>query len=107
MLSYVQRFDIVPQLNPKVSGSRTHKGLYPEASSMLYVLKHAKRSSGELVGDVVPFHQVRSLVELVPRLGRTADTRLSATNSMVYSTEFWLNKYFTKEFFYAFYLADL
>jgi hypothetical protein len=80
------------------SATRAH---YPEPSSSLYVLRRAKRSDGSKIGDVVPLHQLRALLDLVPRFHEAAARSLTATNSSTYSAEFFLNKYFDKELFWA------
>lgn len=67
----------------------------------MYVLKRATRTDGTPFGGIVPLRQVRTLVNLVPRFGDKAERRLTKTNSFAYSGEFWLNKYFDKEMFYA------
>ncbi len=100
-LTYVQRFDIVPQVNPLVSGSSTLRGAFPEHSTSLYVLKKGKRSNGTIIGDILPLDQLRTLVDLVPRFGKIANQSLTKDNSTIYSTEYWLNKYFTKELFWS------
>jgi hypothetical protein len=100
-LSYTQRFDIIPQLHPEVQGSSTRKGLYPNALTGLYSLKRARRSDGTIVGDIMPLAQLRTLIDLVPQFGAEADKRLTKEKGIEYSLEFWLNKYFTKEMFYA------
>jgi hypothetical protein len=100
-LTYVRRFDIISQINATVSGSRTLKGPYPEPSSGLYLLKRSKRSTGDIMGDVLPLDQIRSLVNLTPRFGKKACRILTKDNSLEISSEFWLNKYFTKELFFA------
>lgn len=100
-LTYVRRFDIISQINATVSGSRTLRGPYPEPSSGLYLLKRSKRSTGIVMGDVLPLDQIRSLVNLTPRFGKKASRILTKDNSLEYSSEFWLNKYFTKELFLA------
>jgi hypothetical protein len=100
-LTYVRRFDVISQINATVSGSRTLKGPYPEKSSGLYLLKRSKRSSGVVMGDVLPLDQIRSLVNLTPRFGKKASRILTKDNSLEFSSEFWLNKYFTKELFLA------
>jgi len=84
-LTYVRRYDI-------------HSSS-PEAATGLYLLKRAKRRNGDIMGDIVPLDQVRALVDVVPRFGRKARTQLTMANSMEYSEEFWLNKYFNKELF--------
>ena len=100
-LTYVQRFDIVPQINQSVSGSNILRGPFPESSTSLYVLKRGKRSNGTIIGDVLPLDQLRTLVDLVPRFGKQANRALTKSNSTKYSTEYWLNKYFTKELFWS------
>jgi len=100
-LTYVRRFDIISQINATVSGSRTLKGPYPEPSSGLYLLKRSKRSTGVVMGDVLPLNQIRSLVNLTPRFGKKASRILTKENSLEFCSEFWLNKYFTKELFLA------
>ncbi|KAH9009323.1 hypothetical protein EDB85DRAFT_1881682, partial [Lactarius pseudohatsudake] len=97
-LSYVQRFDIVPQPNPVAPAQR---GVYPHPSTGMYLLKHARRNDGAIMGDIVPLAQLRALVNLVPRFGEEADKRLTKETALEYSSEFWLNKYFDKELFYA------
>jgi hypothetical protein len=99
-LTYARRFDIVPQVNKNISGS-TSRGLYPEPTSSLYVLKRAQRANGELVGDILPLHQVRVSVELTPCFGAKADRRLTKYNSFDYCSEFRLNKYLDKELYLA------
>jgi hypothetical protein len=99
-LTYAQRFDIVPQTRSG-SGSSSATRVCPEPSSSLYVLKRAKRTDGSMIGDIVPLHQVRALVDLVPRFYDVAARGLTNKNSSTYSAEFFLNKYFHKEFFWA------
>ena len=96
-LTYVQRFDIVPQSN---SGS-VPRAPRPEPSSSLYILKRAKRAGGSIIGDVVPLCQLRALVNLIPRFHEAAHRGLTDRNSSSYCTEFFLNKYFDKEAFWA------
>lgn len=67
----------------------------------MHVLRRAKRANGEPFGDVIPLDHVRSPAHLVPRFGKTADKRLSSSNSRALTREFWLNKYWDKETFYA------
>ena len=87
-LAYVRRYDIVNQLNPELNGGPR-------------LLKKATRANGEQIGDIVPLDQIRALVDLTPRFGSKANAKLTSSSSMAYSTEFWLNKYFDKDLFYA------
>lgn len=100
-LLYVQRFDIVPQRNQKLSGSTTRQGPYPDPASQMFVLKRALRQDGSIIGDVVSLNRLRALVELTPVFGEKADLRLTKESSLEYSVHFWLDKYFDKELFYA------
>jgi hypothetical protein len=100
-LTYAQRFDIVPQLNPMDRASSTGKGLYPDPSTGMYVLKRSRRSDRTIMGDVVPLEQVRTLLDLVPRFGADAPKQLTKETSLEFCVEFWLNRYFEKELFYA------
>ncbi|KAG2125087.1 hypothetical protein DEU56DRAFT_744061 [Suillus clintonianus] len=85
-LTYVQRFDISSECDP---------------TTQLHTLKRAKRSNGTRMGDIIPVSQLRAPVHLVPRFGATADTRLTAYNSMEHATEFWLNYFWDKHSFFA------
>lgn len=100
-LAYVRRFDVVPQINEAMSGSATRRGPYPEPASSLFILKRARRSDGSLVGDIIPVRQIRELVELIPRFGEKADRRYTQYNSLNICSEFYLNKYLTKELYLA------
>jgi hypothetical protein len=99
-LVYLQRFDIIPQINPRFSGT---KGPFPDPVTTMYSVRRAKRSDGSVMGDVVPLHQLRTVVDLVPCFGEMADPRLTKENVLEYSKDFWVNKYFTKEIFFALY----
>jgi hypothetical protein len=100
-LTYAQRFDIVPQLNPTGEGQLNQRGSYPEPSTGMYLLKRARRNDGSIIGDVIPLVQLRALVDLVPCFGKAASRQLTKETVLVYSSEFWLNKYFEKELFFA------
>ena len=97
-LAYVRRYDIVNQPNPENTSLR---GVYPEPNTSLYVLRKSTRANGELLGDIVPLDQIRGLVDLTPRFGSKANRRLTYSSSTAYSSEFYLNKYFNKELYYA------
>jgi hypothetical protein len=95
-LAYIQRYDVVPQRDP----TGAQHGMYPDSSTGLYLLKRAVRSTGEVLGDIIPLDQLRSLADVAPRFGEEASPGLTNTNSIVFAKEFWLNKYFDKEHFY-------
>lgn len=98
-LTYVQRFNITPQAT-SLSSNAT-RGLIPEPSTGMYVMKRAVRANGMRIGDVVPLSQITAVVELTPYFGVKADSRLAFYNSLECSTEFFLNKYDTKEMFHV------
>ena len=62
-LTYAQRFDIVPQLDPTAQASSTQRGQYPDPSTGMYVLKRSERSDRTIMGDIVPLRQVRALID--------------------------------------------
>ena len=67
----------------------------------MYLLKRARQNHGAIMGDVVPLSRLRTLINLVPHFEVEADKRLTKETALEYSSEFWLNKYFNKELFYA------
>lgn len=100
-LTYCTRFDVIPQINEAISGSKTRPGRYPEPVSSLFCLRRATRSDGRPLGDIMPLRQIRQLVDLIPRFKEQAHNQLTYSTSSHYYSEFWLNKYFEKELFLA------
>lgn len=99
-LTYVRRYDIVPQPNPN---DRTKRGIYPHPVTGLFLLQKAmwSGSDSDVKGDIVPLDQIRTLVDVSPRFGQVAPKELTKGTSVAKSKEFWLNKYFDKELFLA------
>lgn len=98
-LVYGQRFDIVSQLpSPAALPAKI-----PDPVTGMYVVKRALRTDGSRLGDVFPLSRLRVPVELCPRFGQKADSRLTATNSFEYTSEFYLNKYSDKQVFHSVY----
>ncbi|KAI5997654.1 hypothetical protein F5J12DRAFT_725231 [Pisolithus orientalis] len=83
-LVYIQHFDIAAE-------DATH----------LHILRHTKRANGQHLGDVIPLSQVWVFAHLIPRFRQTADNQLTAYNSFKHSTEFYLNKYFDRNTYFA------
>ena len=79
----------------------TRKGLYPDPSTGMYVLKRSQQSDRTVIGDVVPLRQIRTLLDLVPWFGEDANKQLTKETSLELSLEFWLNKCFEKGLFYV------
>ena len=96
-LAYAERFDIVP--HPTFYGSTT-RGTCPDPITGQYVVKRSTRANGTCLGDVVPLSQARIPAPLVPWYGVRADPKLTSRNSLEYSTEFYLNRFFDKELYY-------
>lgn len=105
-LAYVQRFDIIPQLSAAASNSAVRQ-VQPDPVSGMFVLKRSRRADGSLMGDIVPLSQCRVPVEVTPRFFERADPHLKANNSLELSSEFWLNKYFDKDIFFALHLTKV
>jgi hypothetical protein len=97
-LAYVQRYDLIPQ--PSASAPTSRKGKIDPVTG-LYALKHALRADKSYLGDVIPVARLRAAVQLIPRFGAAADSRLTMETSLKYCTDFWLNKYEDKEIFWA------
>ena len=68
-------------------------------------MKHASRSNGTRMGGVVPLLQIQTAALLIPKYGPKADPKLTSRNSLEFSTEFFLNRFFDKELYY--FLNDL
>lgn len=90
-LAYVQRFDFVPRPN----------GSHIDKYTQLPVIRRANRSNGQPLGEIVPLSQVRELVNIIPCFGARAQSNLTKSNSVHHSSTFFLNKYFTKDQYYA------
>ena len=97
-LTYAQHFDVVPHLNPKYSA---HAGSFLESATSMFALKWAVLAGGAPLGDTIPVLQLHALADLIPRFGAQIDPHLTKQTSFAYSTEFWLNKYFNKQMYYA------
>ena len=103
-LIYAEQFDIIPQLTHLTSTSCAR---CPDPVTGMYVVKRATRSNSTRMGDVVPLSQIQSAVPLIPRYGSRAHLKLTSHNSMEFSTEFFLNKFFDKDLYYMMLQNDL
>ena len=92
-LAYVQRFNVIPP--PPPTSNTT------DAAAGMHVLRRVVRSNGARVGDIIPLQYIRSPIHAVPHFGKEANSCLAPHTSYELSTEFWLNKYWNKEFFYT------
>ncbi|KAF8197175.1 hypothetical protein K438DRAFT_1906124 [Mycena galopus ATCC 62051] len=84
-LAYVQRFD---------TGNR-------DPASLMYPVKRARREDDTIQGDIIPLDRLRTPVELTPRFGKAAERRLTTETSLDFVDNFWLSRWFNKEFFYV------
>ena len=85
-LAYVERLNIVPQVNPD-SGSIS-SGLYTEHSTSLYALKKVTRTNNTPMGDVVLLLQLQAPANLVPRFCSAADPHLTSNNCLHFCKDF-------------------
>jgi hypothetical protein len=67
----------------------------------MYVLKRSHRSDGSRMGDIIPLTNLRAPADIIPRFHRKVDARLTKGSSLEYSQDFFLNKFFDPELFYA------
>ncbi|KAG0702891.1 hypothetical protein DFH29DRAFT_804305 [Suillus ampliporus] len=72
----------------------------------MHILKCTKYSDGTPVSSILPLHQLRAFVSVIPRLGDAADARFTMATTTRYSQSFFLNKYFDKEFYNTLYYAS-
>ncbi|RDB31099.1 hypothetical protein Hypma_000008 [Hypsizygus marmoreus] len=100
-LAYIQRYDVIPQINREISGSSTRKGAYPHPASGMFLMQRARHEDDSLINGIVPLARIRTLVELTPDFGETADIHLTKETTLNYCSQFWLNKYLDKESYYA------
>jgi len=91
-LTYVQRFNVTL---PPLSSNTT------DTAAGMHILKHVIRSNGVRVGDIILLRHIHSPAHAIPHFGKEANSRLALHTSYKLSNEFWLNKYWNKEFFYA------
>ena len=68
----------------------------------MHHLRQVVRVNGEHVGEVIPLTLIRSPAHLILQFGAEANPRLTRSSSCELSTEFWLNKYWSKEFYLVF-----
>ena len=94
-LAYVQRFDIIPQPTTIPPA----RAAIPDPTTGQYVLKRVLCSDRSQIGNIFPLLHCHMPIQLTPRFGVKADTRLTGKNSIEWSTEFFLNTYFNKDVF--------
>jgi len=89
--AYVHHFKIVPQSNSTNINSATG----------MYMLKWAVRGNGEHICEVIPLIHIHSPAHLILNFGHKAHSCLTNLSSYELSSEFWLNKFWSKEFYHA------
>ena len=91
-VAYVQCFDIVPQQGiPNNINSGTG----------MHLVQRTTKPNGSRISNVIPVTWIHSPAHLIPNFGKEAHTCLTGESSYELSTEFWLNKFWMKEFYYA------
>ena len=88
---YIQHFHVTPQSNPTNMSTVTR----------MHLLKHTIRVNRQHIGEVIPLTLIHSPAHLIPYFGPKAHSRLTKLSSYKLNTEFWLNKYWSKEFYFA------
>ncbi|KAI6013414.1 hypothetical protein PISMIDRAFT_105428, partial [Pisolithus microcarpus 441] len=77
-----------------------------DAAAGMHVLKCTIQSDGARVGKVIPLHHICLPAHVIPHFGKEANPCLTHHNCYELSNDFWLNKYWNKEFFYALSLSQ-
>ena len=104
-LCYVQRYDIVNQINPEYG---IGMGRYPDPATGCYMVKPGFRAHGHPMGDIIPLCQLQQMIGLVPHFGEEADKRFKKSNILdLPDTTYYVNKYFTRNLFYSLHLWDV
>ena len=88
---YVQHFHVTPQSNPANVSTVTG----------MHLLKRTIRANGRRIGEVIPLTLIPSPAHLIPHFGPKAHSCLTKLSSYELNTEFWLNKYWSKEFYFV------
>ena len=84
-LAYVQCFNVTP----------------PDATSGLHGFKRAIRTNDTRIEDIIPLTHICSPTHVIPHFGRAANSCLNSHTSYELLLEFWLNKYWNKQFYYC------
>ncbi|KAJ4477100.1 hypothetical protein C8R41DRAFT_773274 [Lentinula lateritia] len=105
-LAYCERLDVVNQAFPPhkychLSGYNSWPPYNPDYATGCFILKRARRADGTPFGDVIPVSQFRSFADICPRYRGNPHPSLKQESSQYHSDEFFLNKYFNKELFFA------
>ena len=90
-LAYVQRFNISSPLMNNMT----------EPAVAMHILKCMVGSDNTHVRDVVPLCHIRLPAHVIPRFGKEANPCLTRHTLYQLLHNFWLNKYWNKEFYYA------
>ena len=72
-----------------------------DSAAGMHILKCVITNNGMRVGDIIPLHYIRSPAHVIPHFGKEANPRLAHHTCYDLSREFWLNRYWNKEFYYA------
>jgi len=67
----------------------------------MHSLKWVTRGTGRHIGKVIPVIRIRSPAHIIPNFGHKAHPHLTISSSYELSNDFWLNKYWMKEFYYT------
>ena len=90
-LAYVQRFRVT---TPPPSNTT-------DSAAGMPILKRVITNDGMRVGNIIPLHYIRSPAHVILHFGKEANPHLVRHMCSNLSHEFWLNKFWNKEFYYA------
>ncbi|KAG9309565.1 hypothetical protein JVU11DRAFT_10545 [Chiua virens] len=79
---------------------RFHVGTV-DAASGLHPLKCMTRRDRSHIRDIILLSHIRSPAQIIPCFGKAANPHLNAGTSYELSSDFWLNKYWNKQFYYS------
>ncbi|KIM69833.1 hypothetical protein SCLCIDRAFT_103278, partial [Scleroderma citrinum Foug A] len=70
-----------------------------DGAAGMHILKCVIKRNGSQDGYIIPLHHIFSPAHLIPRFRREANPCLTCHTCNELSNEFWLNKYWNKQFF--------
>lgn len=70
-------------------------------STGIYIFRHVRQVNNDWIGNIIPITQIVAPVHLIPHFGPKADPQLMMQSGINHATEFYLNKFWNKELFFA------
>ncbi|KAI9458070.1 hypothetical protein HD554DRAFT_2029733, partial [Boletus coccyginus] len=73
----------------------------PAPDLEMFLVRRRLRSNGQRLGDIIPFDDVRQVIQLIPKFGSAVPPNMTCDNSLELGGEFYVNSFADKETFHA------